>query len=271
MTLAQAQVTWCSCAARAIWRSASLCAVISAWTRRCSSAAAASSSACACCSQNGYLSSRGGCQNRWHSLVNCDYGDSTSSRFDSPPGRAPRPRRGAPWHAPTAPTSALRCSQPASQRGNGQLRPMSTHTYTHALLLCTRYPGLARTCILHNSCRISTVRPSAPGQLTGRANGVAIVWPWCWQQWPWCWQQWCACVRAGWCGSTVPAQCQHSTVPAQHSASRAHPTPTAHAEPGGASASAAAAAGGRSSAPWSASRCARERIYIGRDSQSQTD
>jgi hypothetical protein len=36
------------------------------------------------CSQNGYLSSRGGCQNRWHLLANCDHGDSTTSRFDSP-------------------------------------------------------------------------------------------------------------------------------------------------------------------------------------------
>jgi hypothetical protein len=36
------------------------------------------------CSQNGYLSSRGGCQNCWHSLVDCDHGDSTTSRFDSP-------------------------------------------------------------------------------------------------------------------------------------------------------------------------------------------
>jgi hypothetical protein len=36
------------------------------------------------CHQNGYLSSRGGCQNCWHSLVNCDHGDSTASRFDSP-------------------------------------------------------------------------------------------------------------------------------------------------------------------------------------------
>jgi hypothetical protein len=36
------------------------------------------------CSQNGYLSSRGGCQSRWHSLVNCDHSDSTGSRFDSP-------------------------------------------------------------------------------------------------------------------------------------------------------------------------------------------
>jgi hypothetical protein len=33
------------------------------------------------CGQNGYLSSRGGCPNRWHSLLNCDHGDSTTSRF----------------------------------------------------------------------------------------------------------------------------------------------------------------------------------------------
>jgi hypothetical protein len=38
----------------------------------------------ATCSQNGYLSSRGGCQKRWHLLVNCDHGDSTTSLFDSP-------------------------------------------------------------------------------------------------------------------------------------------------------------------------------------------
>jgi hypothetical protein len=31
--------------------------------------------------ENGYLSRRGGCQNRWHSLVNCDHGDSTTSRI----------------------------------------------------------------------------------------------------------------------------------------------------------------------------------------------
>jgi hypothetical protein len=36
------------------------------------------------CSQNGYLSSRSGCQHRWHSLVSCDHGDSKTSRFDSP-------------------------------------------------------------------------------------------------------------------------------------------------------------------------------------------
>jgi hypothetical protein len=36
------------------------------------------------CSQNGHLLSRGGGPNRWHSLVNCDRGDSTTSRFDSP-------------------------------------------------------------------------------------------------------------------------------------------------------------------------------------------
>jgi hypothetical protein len=40
-------------------------------------------------SHNGYLSSRGGRQHRWHSLVSCDHGDSTTSRFDSP---APRGR-----------------------------------------------------------------------------------------------------------------------------------------------------------------------------------
>jgi hypothetical protein len=37
------------------------------------------------CGQNGYLSSRSERQNRWHSLVKCDRGDSTTSRFDSPP------------------------------------------------------------------------------------------------------------------------------------------------------------------------------------------
>jgi hypothetical protein len=44
---------------------------------------------------NGYLSSRGGCQHRWHALVKCDHGDSTTSRFDSPP-RCPRRRPPAP-------------------------------------------------------------------------------------------------------------------------------------------------------------------------------
>jgi hypothetical protein len=38
----------------------------------------------AVCSQHGYLSSRGGGPNRWHPLDNCDHGDSTTSRFDSP-------------------------------------------------------------------------------------------------------------------------------------------------------------------------------------------
>jgi hypothetical protein len=68
------------------WRRPSDCRA----RNRSSSAVAASRS----CSQNGYLSSRGGCQNRWHSLVNCDLGDSINSRFDSPPA-PPRslPRR----------------------------------------------------------------------------------------------------------------------------------------------------------------------------------
>jgi hypothetical protein len=37
-----------------------------------------------CCSQNGYLSSRGGCQNRWHLLVNGKHGASIRWPFDSP-------------------------------------------------------------------------------------------------------------------------------------------------------------------------------------------
>jgi hypothetical protein len=45
--------------------------------------------------QNGFSSSRGGFQSRWHSLVNCDYGDSTTSRFDSP--AAAVSWRGAGW------------------------------------------------------------------------------------------------------------------------------------------------------------------------------
>jgi hypothetical protein len=56
------------------------------------------------CSPNGYLSSRGGCQNRRHSLVHCDHSGSTSSRFDSPPphpppAAAPPPPRPTPAHA----------------------------------------------------------------------------------------------------------------------------------------------------------------------------
>jgi hypothetical protein len=38
---------------------------------------------------NGYLPSRSGCPNRWHSLVSCDHGDSTTSRFGSPADPAP--------------------------------------------------------------------------------------------------------------------------------------------------------------------------------------
>jgi hypothetical protein len=63
------------------------------------------------CSQNGFLSSRGGCQNRWHSLVNCDHGDSTTSRCDSPRRCAatPRPRRRGRRRAPTPPARAPAC------------------------------------------------------------------------------------------------------------------------------------------------------------------
>eukprot|EP01047_Picozoa_sp_COSAG01_P017414 COSAG01_NODE_920_length_12728_cov_38.396864_14_plen_200_part_00 len=58
------------------------------------------------CSQNGYLSSRGGCQNRWHSLVSCDHGDSTTGRFDSPeqPPQSSSPGREA---APATPAPAI--------------------------------------------------------------------------------------------------------------------------------------------------------------------
>jgi hypothetical protein len=52
------------------------------------------------CSRNGYLSSRGGCPNRWHSLVSCDHGDSTTIRFDSPRASA---ARGARTCSPTPP------------------------------------------------------------------------------------------------------------------------------------------------------------------------
>jgi hypothetical protein len=60
------------------------------------------------CSQNGHLSNRGGGQNRWHSLVSCDHGDSTTSRFDSPswsvgPARHPHPPRRAPQRTPPLP------------------------------------------------------------------------------------------------------------------------------------------------------------------------
>jgi hypothetical protein len=79
------------------------------------------------CSQNGYLSSRGGCQNRWHLLVNCDHGDSTSSRFDSPacptnPGAAGRGRGfgvgGGPGagEAPLRPRSAANNCEVAATR-----------------------------------------------------------------------------------------------------------------------------------------------------------
>eukprot|EP01047_Picozoa_sp_COSAG01_P009465 COSAG01_NODE_389_length_17708_cov_111.404452_5_plen_209_part_00 len=56
------------------------------------------------CVQNGYLLRRGGCQNRWHSLVNRDHGDSTTTgRFDSPPGAsAGRPSSVGPEQAALA-------------------------------------------------------------------------------------------------------------------------------------------------------------------------
>jgi hypothetical protein len=52
---------------------------------------------------NGYLSSRGGCQHRWHALVKCDHGDSTTSRFG----------RTAPLSAAAA---ACSCARPRTMR-----------------------------------------------------------------------------------------------------------------------------------------------------------
>eukprot|EP01047_Picozoa_sp_COSAG01_P082356 COSAG01_NODE_16781_length_1204_cov_12.532127_2_plen_185_part_00 len=66
------------------------------------------------CSQNGSVLSRGGCPNRWHSLVNCDHGDSTSGRWDSPvestrmPPELPRPLR----------TLNISCHRADTARGN---------------------------------------------------------------------------------------------------------------------------------------------------------
>jgi hypothetical protein len=41
------------------------------------------------CSQNGWLLRRGGCHKCCHSLENCDHGDLTASRFDSPRKKPP--------------------------------------------------------------------------------------------------------------------------------------------------------------------------------------
>jgi hypothetical protein len=62
-------------------------------------------SAFACCSQHGYLSSRGGCHKRWRSLVNCDHGDSTTNRWDSPALARPA---AADVHATRPPAAAER-------------------------------------------------------------------------------------------------------------------------------------------------------------------
>jgi hypothetical protein len=67
-------------------------------------------------SQNGHLSSRGGCQDRWHSLVNCNHGDSTTSRCDSPGtnGRAIESPCPPQLHTTVARRSPCACGHPTS-------------------------------------------------------------------------------------------------------------------------------------------------------------
>jgi hypothetical protein len=99
------------------------------------------------CSQNGYLSRRGGCQNRWHSLVSCDQGDSTISRFDSP---SPR------WR-PSSRRSSGRLCVARQRRGAGRGR---TGQVSHAPEFTPR-----PCCPRHNH----------PTQLAGHATGGASV------------------------------------------------------------------------------------------------
>jgi hypothetical protein len=70
------------------------------------------------CSQNGCLSSRGGCQKRWHSLVSCDHGDSTTSRSDSPPGTPPTPRA---RRRPSTPACSQHRGEPSARTAGGAL------------------------------------------------------------------------------------------------------------------------------------------------------
>jgi hypothetical protein len=91
------------------------------------------------CSQNGYVSSRGGCQHRRHSLVNWDHGDLTTRRFDSPAGAAGSAAHRGRHHPrpPPHPQSRRRKGvQAAAARGNPQallLRPPIDAPCTHCL------------------------------------------------------------------------------------------------------------------------------------------
>jgi hypothetical protein len=96
------------------------------------------------CSQKGYLASRGGRHNRWHSLVNCDHSDSTTSRFDSPtpqpsPPRASQPRRPGRSHPSPRVTSPPACGCEAG-RWHHSAPPPSHHVKLHELDHASR-PG----------------------------------------------------------------------------------------------------------------------------------
>jgi hypothetical protein len=102
------------------------------------------------CSQHGYLSSRSGCHNRWHSLMNCDHGDSTTSRFDSPnaPSSEMTSSKAGSNHAIVHATSTISTATPrfSSREGgccgsarlagyessSSHARHTARHTQTHA-------------------------------------------------------------------------------------------------------------------------------------------
>jgi hypothetical protein len=95
------------------------------------------------CSQNGYLSSRGGYQNRWHSLVNCDHGDSTTSRFDSPVAAVALreclwPQHRCAWRAEGGGGRGGRCMQHPQHRALGGVR---ARTSSPPLGACERLSG----------------------------------------------------------------------------------------------------------------------------------
>jgi hypothetical protein len=93
------------------------------------------SESCEPCVQKGYSLSRGGCQNRRHSLVNCDHGDSMASRFDSPPRGLARPCRPA-GRARRRGTACRHPPHPAS-------RPTTTPDQRRCHPACTQVPAPA--------------------------------------------------------------------------------------------------------------------------------
>jgi hypothetical protein len=96
------------------------------------------------CGQSGYLTSRGGWQNRWHSLVNCDHGHSTTSRFDSP-ARSRRHRLGGVRVAAALAVDGgggARISS-AGQSSNGAAMAVITSPSGHSLVAVSSLAWLA--------------------------------------------------------------------------------------------------------------------------------